>query len=235
MPSARAVKTSGAKMTRFSTALVCAAIKRRAQAEWSLSLGLGLAIAPINPRTMIRSSMYGTQNRPVIATVSVSPPRTVSRRSTLLGVPQHVPSTSAVCQFHVVVRSAGRTFLDPIRLQLCCCGKNDAVALRILCRSRAQRHRHSDPIIFFDDWLILRLVANKFFVVVRCDNRFRVLDAACQHRKNDEAKKQSRLQINLPSRSAKLHAAATAGRVNDIQHKVGPAPRRSSQVSLGRC
>jgi hypothetical protein len=72
MPSARAVKTSGAKMTRFSTALMCAAIRRRAQGDCALSVELGLAIAAMSPRTMMRSSMYGTHNRPVIAAVRTS-------------------------------------------------------------------------------------------------------------------------------------------------------------------
>src|SRR5262249_13949303 len=52
-----AVKTSGAKTTRFSTASICAAIKRCAQAECGLAFGPGLAIAPMGPRTMMRSRM----------------------------------------------------------------------------------------------------------------------------------------------------------------------------------
>jgi hypothetical protein len=57
MPSARAVKTSGAKITRFSTALTCAVIIRRAHGDCALSPGLALAIAPMSPRTMMRSRM----------------------------------------------------------------------------------------------------------------------------------------------------------------------------------
>src|SRR5690242_18964810 len=72
MLSACAASTNGANTTRFSTALACAAVIRCAQADCGASLGEGLAIAPIKPRTMIRSRMYGIQMSPVSATVSVS-------------------------------------------------------------------------------------------------------------------------------------------------------------------
>jgi hypothetical protein len=59
-------------MTRFSTALTCAAIRRCAHADCGLSVGLGFAIAPVSPRTRTRSRMYGTHIKPVIATVMTS-------------------------------------------------------------------------------------------------------------------------------------------------------------------
>src|SRR5215472_8484536 len=52
------------KTTRFSTALVCAASKRCAQADCGLSFGLGLAIAAMRPRTMMRSRMSGPRAGP---------------------------------------------------------------------------------------------------------------------------------------------------------------------------
>src|SRR5436189_623115 len=72
MLSACAVRTSGANTTTFSTVLVCAAFIRCAQADCGLSLGDGLAVAPIGPRTMMRSRIYGTQSSPVIAAVKTS-------------------------------------------------------------------------------------------------------------------------------------------------------------------
>jgi len=57
MLSACAVRTSGANTTRFSTVLACAAFIRCAQADCGVSVGDGLAIAPIVPRTMMRSRM----------------------------------------------------------------------------------------------------------------------------------------------------------------------------------
>jgi hypothetical protein len=52
-----AISTSGAKMTRFSTAFVCDAIIRCAQAVCGASLGEGLPMARVIPRTIVRSRM----------------------------------------------------------------------------------------------------------------------------------------------------------------------------------
>jgi len=56
-PRLSRIITSAAKITRFSTALVCAKYSRCAQADCGLSSRDGLAMAPINPRTMMRSRM----------------------------------------------------------------------------------------------------------------------------------------------------------------------------------
>jgi hypothetical protein len=57
---------------RFSTALICAAFRRWAQGDCGLSVGLGFASVPIIPRTIMRSRMYGTHIKPVIAVVMTS-------------------------------------------------------------------------------------------------------------------------------------------------------------------
>ena len=57
---------------RFSTALTWAAIRRWAQGDCGLSVRLGLASVPITPRTIMRSRMYGSHIKPVIAVVMTS-------------------------------------------------------------------------------------------------------------------------------------------------------------------
>src|SRR5215831_9755816 len=66
------IKTRGAKITRFSTALSCANINRDAHSACGLSLRAGLAIDPKRPRTWTRLRMYGTQRMPLRITVIVS-------------------------------------------------------------------------------------------------------------------------------------------------------------------
>jgi hypothetical protein len=68
-------------------------------------------------------------------------------------------------------------------------------------------------------------------VVVGRDNRFRVLGAAADHRKRDDAENQMRPQISLPA-ALKVHAVATAGRVNDIQRTGIAFARKLSESAI---